>query len=136
MNTKHLAEIISEGKQLAHSIYEERNAIISKPHFGPKEDLADHLLEVHDDLVLRFAQMETLLIPDEPEKKTKSASSTVRDLVVYHMPDDWTLTDLANTSGVSASTISKLISGESTPRRGTLAKIEAALGLEEGALDG
>lgn len=132
--SKELAEIISEGKQLALSLYEQRNEIISEPGTDVDQMLASELLEAHDDLVLRFSHMEKLLVPDDSKEKKRDVVK-LNDVIIRWMPDEWTFNDLAEASGVTRSTIDNIIKGKNTPRRSTLAKIEVALGLNEGELD-
>lgn len=135
MKNKELAEIISDGKQLALSLYEQRNEIISETNTGTNQLLASELLEAHDDLVVRFAHMEKLLVPDDTKSEKKRDVTRLNDVIISWMPDEWTFNDLAKASGVTLSTIHNIVKGKNTPRRSTLAKIEGALGMTEGALD-
>lgn len=46
----------------------------------------------------------------------------------------WTITQLADASGVNKSTVSRLERGETRPMEDTAAQLEHALGLERGTL--
>ena len=125
-----IEELVMHGEEFAKEVWEARNVALAEQD----PDLLPTLTVLHDSIMLSIAHLHNGIVPEFPETLQERLRWAIEANGTD--PDNYdTIYNLSKQAGLSMLTVENAVSGVSTPRSGTLRKLEEALGVEEGWLD-